>query len=93
MNIKKYDTITNYFIDVDDICVVVSVINNKKMYVEKINIWLESSADNLEYNSRAKYQRAIEDIHNLEQEIEKFVSDVISELRSNLKKIIYTYNK
>lgn len=88
MDIKKCDTVTKYFADVtDDICVVVNVVNNERMYIEKINIWVEFTADSFEYKTRSKYHKRIEDIHNIELEVENFVLSVLEELKVNLSKV------
>ena len=92
MNISKCETITKYFIDVtENISVIVNVVNNKTMYIEKITMWLEFEEDIFDYYAKVKYQRKIKDIHNLENEIEEFVLDRFDKMKGKLDEVVEKY--
>ena len=92
MKIKKRNTITTYFVDVtEDVSVVVNIVNNKTMYIEKINIWIEFEEDILEYYAKVKYQRKIKDIYNIENEIEEFVLDRFDKMKGKLDEVVEKY--
>lgn len=92
MKIKKCSTITTYFVDVtEDVSVVVNIVNNKTMYIEKINIWIEFEEDILEYYAKVKYQRKIKDIYNIENEIEEFVLDRFDKMKEKLDEVVEKY--
>lgn len=92
MNIKKCNTITTYFVDVtEDVSVVVNIVNNEKMYIERITIWIEFEEDILEYYAKVKYQRKIKDIHNLDEEIEEFVLSRLDKMKEKLDEVVEKY--
>ena len=92
MNIRKCDTITTYFVDVtDDICAIVKVVNNERIYIEKVTIWFDSELESFEYYAKVKYQRKINDIHNIENEIEEFVLSRLDKMKVKLDEVVERY--
>ena len=92
MNINKCETITKYFIDVtENISVVVNVVNNERMYIERITMWLEFEEDIFDYYAKVKYQRKIKNIHNLNEEIEEFVLSRLDKMKEKLDEVVEKY--
>lgn len=93
MEVRKYETITNYSVDVtDDITVSIRVVNNIRMYIERISIYMEVDELYFDYYAKVKYQRKIKDIYNLEKEIEEFVLDRLDKMKEKLDEVVEKYH-
>ena len=92
MEVRKYETITNYSVDVtDDITVSIRVVNNIRMYIERISIYMEVDELYFDYYAKVKYQRKIKNIHNLESEMEEFVLSRLDKMKEKLDEVVEKY--
>lgn len=90
MNINKRETTTKYIVEVtDDVYVIVNLVNNKTMHIERIAKWVElEDESSLDYYAKVKYQRKIKDIHNLENEMEEFVLGRLDKMIAKVNEVI-----